>query len=1356
MAVFDKDNFILGGTYTGTKTFDYEFRLYPAPFGTPGGKSTFKYRIANINKVIALKFTYNSTSVTVRRFQDEGYIDHPDGLPLFVGDSLYEIAGKEDVASSSFIGTIASITTGTEGVNVTEFTLASQPTWSFGSGTLDAQVDYRAELSSVEDLEDYTTSGTAFTNSKLYGLNFYYTGTLNAVDPYADMTGFEYYEIIHFTGYADNGFKVDKMAKVFKDGKCNVIGWNESDNRFRERKNIYADGLVNPNVAELSNILQEFKVSDKPDFVARGDDLYIGTGKNSFPLFLGHPNITQFGKKISDETIFTTGPTLVNTSIMPSLEQFVLPYSAGTTMYNANIANSSWSLSSSTQEVVGYQNDDGYLLKGTKSEGISKSVYCGGTIQAIRLDYVETDKVWVLVNKVTSYRVLLIDIPTMTIDANRIYKLTGTSLPSASSNEVKLTDILITHDFQTNESRLFLQASDFEIDTKPIQECIFGTEEDIRQSYIWRTDNLYTAPSSIPAVGYTDLVCTDITPRTEGSYERTTNPNINAELDPYWYGFTSVEEKDDLSNGAQYVEQGHFSSPDKPLIGNDFRIKQALPKRGLFIYGHLYNASNSPNVGLVIPYVENTVSTGDRHWNVAKEYGDSINSEGSYEDTNGDRIKTSIKSTKAKIGPIIKQSLSYPDADDHSPTGNVNVLLGSHIQIFADSHNFVHHTASGYTGVKRIMFNAESLELDYNIEFNPDIGDDTTSETFYGDGSNMGSFESITTVIGEGLMPDGILITNAHELHYWDILQNSIVNKQDHSDNDILDTHLYANQISFSFFLNLNNHSLPHKTFIPSTNGDVDNPESTATGNPILASQDIYKNKTTSPDSIGFTAVLYPSDSFKLYYKNNLSDSAITSGSAFTIFDSNASIKIDVSNSDISTIFDNPMLLPDTNANSQADADYYAKYYRLSLMYDGYQESVLDKSVYVSSTNPFKYGQKIVISALPNYLNHRISHINIYRGKAYDGNSSKADSEYVLIKSIPFNGDGWVDSADGYLKYTLYDNTGNNFGSYEALTGVSPEMSTNFLSYSISEECAGYLFVAQADNPEISNTDNYIFRSKAGKFNIFNWANEYCALPEKVTALQSYNNFLYAFSPANVYTINPNNLSIVDSMQGQGVLSNEGVISTDYGMFFADKYGVYVHNGKSSQLISRIIEYTSNTDLANFVWSEIDWDSQHPKLAFDSQRKALLIFFEVSNNSYAWVYSVLQRRWDLWSFDNKVRAMIQGKFGEIIASDGSLFQVGTGTTRKAWEFQSKKITAGFDTYEKQFKEVHYEGTSSLNTTYKTSLADSSWNALSSNRLNSAHSKSKWLQVKVEDTTGGKQLESLGVHFRPLRAKSTKV
>ena len=268
------------------------------------------------------------------------------------------------------------------------------------------------------------------------------------------------------------------------------------------------------------------------------------------------------------------------------------------------------------------------------------------------------------------------------------------------------------------------------------------------------------------------------------------------------------------------------------------------------------------------------------------------------------------------------------------------------------------------------------------------------------------------------------------------------------------------------------------------------------------------------------------------------------------------------------------------------------------------------------------------------------------------------------------------------MSFDFEDNKGDNFGSYEALTGISEKMNSNWLNYGLSEQCAGYLFVANANNAEITNTDNYIFRSKAGKYNIFNWANEYCALPESITALQSYNNFLYVFSSSNVYTINPNNLSIVDKMQGQGCLNDEGVVATDYGMFFADKYGVYVHNGKSSRLISRIIEDTSNSDLSNYVWNNVDWESNPAKLAFDSQRKCLLVFFVYNNYSYAWVYSVLQQRWDLWSFNGEVKSVIQGKFGEILASDGRLFQVGTGTTRKAWEFQSKRITAGFDTYEK--------------------------------------------------------------------------
>ena len=136
----------------------------------------------------------------------------------------------------------------------------------------------------------------------------------------------------------------------------------------------------------------------------------------------------------------------------------------------------------------------------------------------------------------------------------------------------------------------------------------------------------------------------------------------------------------------------------------------------------------------------------------------------------------------------------------------------------------------------------------------------------------------------------------------------------------------------------------------------------------------------------------------------------------------------------------------------------------------------------------------------------------------------------------------------------------------------------------------------------------------------------------------------------------------------------------------------------------------------------------------------------------------------MWSFDEKITAIAPGKYGEILASDGRLIRIGTSSTKKAWEYQSKKITAGFDTYEKQFKEIHAEGTTGLAIKYKTGLASGSWNALSSEstgtgftkgRLNTSHSKSKWLQLQVIDSNGTKQLESLGIHLRPLKARSIK-
>ena len=428
------------------------------------------------------------------------------------------------------------------------------------------------------------------------------------------------------------------------------------------------------------------------------------------------------------------------------------------------------------------------------------------------------------------------------------------------------------------------------------------------------------------------------------------------------------------------------------------------------------------------------------------------------------------------------------------------------------------------------------------------------------------------------------------------------------------------------------------------------------------------------------------------------------------------------------------------------------------MLYDGYQESCLGETLYSNaSNNPYKLGHKITIGVLPDKISPRLSHINVYRGKAFDGSATEPDLDFQLVESIAVDGAGWKSGSSGYVNYVINDQKGKNFGSYEALTGISPAMTTNWLSYSISEQCAGYLFVADANNPEITNVGNYIFRSKPGKFSMFNWATEYCALQDKPTALKAYNNLLYAFSDSNIYTINPNNLAIVDKMEGAGALNQKSIVSTDYGMFFADKYGVYQHNGKAAKIISMPIYSSDNTDLANFTWDSISTslESSPPMLAFDGERKALVIIFDVSNASYAWVYSVMNRRWDFWSFVNRIKSVTQGKFGEIIASDGKLLQIGTNPTRKAWEFQSKKITAGFDTYDKSFSEIHTEGSAGLVTKYK-NASNSSFQSLNSNRVASSDKKSKSLQVQVVDDNGQRQLESLGVHLRPIKARSSKV
>jgi len=123
MAQIYQENITVGGTYTGTIKTDYLVKVFPT-----GITNTTKFQVITTNwdRNINLQFQGTSTAVKVRSDNGDGtYSDHATGIPIWVGDYLYETTGQTDISSAGngYIGKVASITTGTEGVSVKAFAL---------------------------------------------------------------------------------------------------------------------------------------------------------------------------------------------------------------------------------------------------------------------------------------------------------------------------------------------------------------------------------------------------------------------------------------------------------------------------------------------------------------------------------------------------------------------------------------------------------------------------------------------------------------------------------------------------------------------------------------------------------------------------------------------------------------------------------------------------------------------------------------------------------------------------------------------------------------------------------------------------------------------------------------------------------------------------------------------------------------------------------------------------------------------------------------------------------------------------------------------------------------------------------
>ena len=303
-------------------------------------------------------------------------------------------------------------------------------------------------------------------------------------------------------------------------------------------------------------------------------------------------------------------------------------------------------------------------------------------------------------------------------------------------------------------------------------------------------------------------------------------------------------------------------------------------------------------------------------------------------------------------------------------------------------------------------------------------------------------------------------------------------------------------------------------------------------------------------------------------------------------------------------------------------------YYGYSLQYENEESPVY----YLGTFTPFidSSSADIKVTVTTTNLKGRVTGINIYGAT---GTSFRERGYWRLIKEADVNVGHWtfVDSSTVSLSFST---DGNWNESYESRTGIPDTMESTIINYGLAAELNGNLFVAEAKRKEF-DTNLYIFKSQLDAYSTFNWTSDLLKLPEKPVALVSFANKIWAFMPNKIYRINYD-LYIEDVTEGIGCHNKYNVIVTEYGMFFAGKFGVYKYSERGFERIDEPVR--------NVLGTPND-------IAFESNEKYLILrygtnayYFQVERN--LWAYGTILNSAQI----TDSQQMFTGIYGEVFCS----------------------------------------------------------------------------------------------------------
>lgn len=472
-----------------------------------------------------------------------------------------------------------------------------------------------------------------------------------------------------------------------------------------------------------------------------------------------------------------------------------------------------------------------------------------------------------------------------------------------------------------------------------------------------------------------------------------------------------------------------------------------------------------------------------------------------------------------------------------------------------------------------------------------------------------------------------------------------------------------------------------------------------------------------------------------------------------------------------------------TNLVSE-DPDVYKNsnrvWYRASFLYDGYQESTLGDfgedtetgNLYIESSSTASDGGFDVDVELniagADKISKRVSHIVIYRAVEQDRTDTDPFAVPTVFfrkwKKIELNTNFHLTSGSGsnpvwevQRSRTLTDSATYFGASYEAITGISETLDNPWVNYGLSAQLNNVLFVADCFHPQVDDAGNYMFKSRPYSFNMFNVIADVLRIPVLPTAVASYQGRIWVFGHNTCLRIEPNFFYIEDEFEGAGCDGPDSFCITEYGMCFADKNNIYLHNGQTPVAIGDGIL----TGDAEYSWHNRD-TSYPAKVEFDAKRNSFLVFF-VSNTGdswYCWAFNLARKRWDLWELgpdSADLGGTFSGKYGETFFCDKANKKIthylGDSSSNKTYDWRSKKMHMGTNTQYKRFKRIRLTGDDNTARINQFLSSEGAVGATGANdgdtgyvyTLSGDNRKAKWVSVSI--TNEDDPIDSIGFVFR---------